>query len=244
LILCLATLFAQDVKHPERLPCPLRVLCKLGQSLLERLAAHLRYLHFFRRFGNKFHLFQLPARSVWNSFFSSEQKMMQIRVAAAVAIAALCTVADVHGESTVVEEAKLREMARRAISGGNTLLGSELGAPDPKDIIENNKQGSCDPTQSYDYFVYSGLSDGVNWNDAQQFCTNPDGFNHPGSNGGLVSISCKEELDFVKTLVASYGGKDSWVGGKRCTSRNNKCSRTKPNDLNNASPPEYYDEAL
>ena len=162
--------------------------------------------------------------------------MVRIRAAATVAFAVVCSANGALGVSLQMEDAKVREMARRAISGGNTI--GDLSEPDPKDIIEDT-QGDCTVAnqQTYDYFVYSGLSDGTNWNDAKSFCTNPDGF-----DGDLVSISCNRELNFVHDLVQRYGGKAFWLGGSRCEGKN-KCARTKPKNLAQSRDHTYYDEA-
>ena len=70
----------------------------------------------------------------------------------------------------------------------------------------------CGGTQAYDYFMYSGLSDGVNWNDARSFCEN-------AFDGTLATVECDEERQYIKKLGHLYGGPDQvvWLGGQRKT---------------------------
>ena len=70
----------------------------------------------------------------------------------------------------------------------------------------------CGGTQAYDYFMYSGLSDGVNWNDARSFCEN-------AFDGTLATVECDEERQYIKNLGHLYGGPDQvvWLGGQRKT---------------------------
>ena len=76
---------------------------------------------------------------------------------------------------------------------------------------EDNGAGKCG-TGSHDYFVYSGVSEGVNWDDAKSFCENSNGF-----GGSLASLECKEEHDFVLARAHAYGGSNQviWTGGYR-----------------------------
>ena len=65
-------------------------------------------------------------------------------------------------------------------------------------------------SQEYDYFVYAGDSDGVNWNDAESFCSRKDGF-----DGTLASIECEKENNLAIRLRESYDGQVMWIGGSR-----------------------------
>ena len=100
----------------------------------------------------------------------------------------------------------LRER-RAGITAGSTTPGNDQ-VPEYFSIRQETKCSA----QKYDYFVYAGLSDGVNWEDANSFCTNPIGF-----NGHLASIECEEENIFANQLAKLYGGPNQvmWLGGSR-----------------------------
>lgn len=102
--------------------------------------------------------------------------------------------------------------------------GKETGqdAPVPRDILQP-PQPLCPGGDRHDYFIFGGDARGVQWNDAQAFCSDESSIY--SFYGNLASLACKAEADYIQREVFNTRWKHAgavgievlgyWVGGER-----------------------------
>ena len=129
--------------------------------------------------------------------------------------------------AVVVAAATVRSAYGAAIGGATFQYTDSIGktqyVPAPYDVMQPN-QVICPGVagaERFDYFVFGGESNGIQYGDAKFFCE--DDYNGVGFEGAVASVGCAAEKDYIHGLVQRSmslgGGRDLyyWLGAIRKT---------------------------